>query len=551
MATNVTSVTNPLNSTGTSVRPMSPFTSRLELTETLPERTELSVNKQSINHYGVNTQNAEGITPLLLATQRCFACIVTMLLDDGANPNIAGSNGRVPLHYAALSGDEKSFDQLMDAQHIRVDATDVSGNTILHLAALGGHVGLIQKLLNRKMDCNVENKMLLGPLELACERGSTKAVEILLKGSSRKSKTNSFLAAVKVHNFKAVKQLLDAEADIDAKSALGNTALHHGAFSSDVKMLQVLLARRAALNPRDADGRTPLMDAASQNSMECLKMLLDAGADATATSTRGHTALWQAALAGHWRSVELLLHHTPLVGPKAFIKRNVSFADAALVSFNDAVVEVIIRYVTKSLSIEKLVSNDALKSCIEQGASCVERVRVVLDHGLDPNRNIGSNGSMLHYAALLDNIGLVRLLIEPHRGIKLDAIAENRGSALQIAAHEGKPSGDAIVALLLDRGANAKIGASNMKYGSPLHAAVAMPSSWDDEKYEDIAKIILDKDPAALHVVAGIYPTVLQAAVQGGTLAVIKLLLERAPDKGIVIDKYGTPLHLAAILGSY
>lgn len=474
-----------------------------------------------------------------------------MLLDDGANPNIAGSNGRVPLHYAALSGDEKSFDQLMDAQHIRVDATDVSGNTILHLAALGGHVGLIQKLLNRKMDCNVENKMLLGPLELACERGSTKAVEILLKGSSRKSKTNSFLAAVKVHNFKAVKQLLDAEADIDAKSALGNTALHHGAFSSDVKMLQVLLARRAALNPRDADGRTPLMDAASQNSMECLKMLLDAGADATATSTRGHTALWQAALAGHWRSVELLLHHTPLVGPKAFIKRNVSFADAALVSFNDAVVEVIIRYVTKSLSIEKLVSNDALKSCIEQGASCVERVRVVLDHGLDPNRNIGSNGSMLHYAALLDNIGLVRLLIEPHRGIKLDAIAENRGSALQIAAHEGKPSGDAIVALLLDRGANAKIGASNMKYGSPLHAAVAMPSSWDDEKYEDIAKIILDKDPAALHVVAGIYPTVLQAAVQGGTLAVIKLLLERAPDKGIVIDKYGTPLHLAAILGSY
>lgn len=158
---------------------------------------------------------------------------------------------------------------------------------------------------------------------------------------------------------------------------------------------------------------------------------------------------------------------------------------------------------------------------------------------------------MLHYAALLDNMGLVELLIEPHREINLDAIAENHGTALQIAAHEGKPTGDEIVALLLDRGADAKIGVNNMKYGSPLHAAVAMPSSWDDEKYEDIAKIILDKDPAALHVVAGIYPTVLQAAVQGGTPAVIKLLLERESNKGIVVGKYGTPLHLAAIRGSY
>lgn len=104
----------------------------------------------------------------------------------------------MPLHYAALSGDEKTFDLLMDAQHIRVDATDVSGNTILHLAALGGHVGVIQKLLNRDMDCNAENNMLLSPLELACESGGTKAVEILLKKSSRKSQSNWFTSGYQI-----------------------------------------------------------------------------------------------------------------------------------------------------------------------------------------------------------------------------------------------------------------------------------------------------------------------------------------------------------------
>src|SRR3954470_21813356 len=48
---------------------------------------------------------ADGMTPLMRAIHRGHPELVPVILDAGANPNVAGSTGATPLHYAAWRGD--------------------------------------------------------------------------------------------------------------------------------------------------------------------------------------------------------------------------------------------------------------------------------------------------------------------------------------------------------------------------------------------------------------------------------------------------------------
>ncbi len=52
----------------------------------------------------INQQNADGMTPLMLAAKSGFDEVVLALKEKGADVNIVDATGRKAVHYAALYG---------------------------------------------------------------------------------------------------------------------------------------------------------------------------------------------------------------------------------------------------------------------------------------------------------------------------------------------------------------------------------------------------------------------------------------------------------------
>ena len=77
----------------------------------------------------------------------------------------------------------------------------------------------------------------------------------------------SIREAVKTGNIEAVKQHLDAGADVNAKGKYGRTPLHYAATRGLKKIIELLIAKGADVNTKievgDYKGQTPL-DAATQ-----------------------------------------------------------------------------------------------------------------------------------------------------------------------------------------------------------------------------------------------------------------------------------------------
>jgi FOG: Ankyrin repeat len=119
-------------------------------------------------------------------------------------------------------------------------------------------------------------------------------------------------------NPKMMKALIAAGADVKAKDKAGNTALHFAAgnsFDDGGEVVRVLLKAGADVNAADNSGATPLLVLTSlgyeqsilQAQLEIAGELLKAGADVNAKTQEGETALLQAAEGGHVELVKALI----------------------------------------------------------------------------------------------------------------------------------------------------------------------------------------------------------------------------------------------------
>jgi len=143
----------------------------------------------------------------------------------------------------------------------------------------------------------------------AVKKDDAPVVSQLLKrgmdANSADAQGNSWLIlAARQCSIGTLKALLDARAQIDARNALGETALMIGAINGHLEIVKQLLARQARVNP---EGWTPLMYAAVKGDVNISRLLLEHGALINATAENGFTALMMAAREGHRDLVSFLL----------------------------------------------------------------------------------------------------------------------------------------------------------------------------------------------------------------------------------------------------
>ena len=116
------------------------------------------------------------------------------------------------------------------------------------------------------------------------------------------------MAASQGHE-RVVDLLLQRGAEINLQSSAGYTALMLAAFHGHERVVELLLRRGAEINLQKSDGVTALMNAAYLNRPAVVRRLLRAGADTVARGASGKTALQQAKEKDNAECVEAFKKH--------------------------------------------------------------------------------------------------------------------------------------------------------------------------------------------------------------------------------------------------
>ncbi len=224
---------------------------------------------------GAAEPDLEGVTPLHAAARRGDGAIVALML-QATGTDVKDSSGNRPVSYAAYYGKLRAFHLLWDDEV--VEATNAGGQSLLHHAAHGGDLEIIESLLQRGLEVNRADDSGRTPLHYAI---------------------------MKTH-LRAVRLLLDHGAAISGADQEGSTPVHLAAEKDDPQLLRLVLDRVPRLDVAGAGGNTPLHYAASWGRLDNVRLLLVAGARPELRNDRGQTALDVARASGRKRVAELL-----------------------------------------------------------------------------------------------------------------------------------------------------------------------------------------------------------------------------------------------------
>jgi len=160
---------------------------------------------------------------------------------------------------AIKTGDLNGVVELL-RKGVDVDTTDPEGNTLLMIAARDGNEPLAELLLSQRPKVNARNSVGDTPLRLAAFGGHLNIVKKLVAGGARVNTPgwNAFLYAAFNGHLEVVRYLLQAGAEINAVSENGSTALMVAARNGHTELVRFLLANRANAALKNENGETAL-----------------------------------------------------------------------------------------------------------------------------------------------------------------------------------------------------------------------------------------------------------------------------------------------------
>ena len=170
----------------------------------------------------VNLRDRGGESPLDLAAWRGFAELVDLLLDNGAElPSPDSQSGQMVAMFAADKGLVRLFELSADSG-VDLGLRNENNGSLLHSASQGGSAEIVARLLDEGFDPNEPDRYGRVPLHYAAEMGREDVAQILL----------------------------DHDAEIDARSLSGESALNTAEWVEREAMASWLAAAGADTQPR-------------------------------------------------------------------------------------------------------------------------------------------------------------------------------------------------------------------------------------------------------------------------------------------------------------
>jgi len=232
-----------------------------------------SGESQSALHFAIQRGNYEKIAALLE-----FGALVYLRTSYGAT---AIETAEMVARSAKNEDDNEKWDAIL---HIlkKTRPRHGIGESALHLATKGGHLGAVTALLDKTSASDIDAKNWAGETALQ--------------------------VATTMNHLSVVEYLLVHGANVDISNAAGETALHSATLQGNLEVVESIISRTADLNVCDHNGQSPLMYAGRIGNRGVVVMLLDTNkVDVNATNRDGSTVLMQASSKGHLGVVEKLL----------------------------------------------------------------------------------------------------------------------------------------------------------------------------------------------------------------------------------------------------
>ncbi|KAK4883551.1 hypothetical protein RN001_006870 [Aquatica leii] len=265
------------------------------------------------NNCDTEARDKYGMRPILMAAWHGHREAVQLLINAGACSNATNKKHFTLLICAAKNNRLEVVDYILDTlEDVRVDVVDIEGQTALFHAAMGGHLGVVKRLVEAGALIDRRNKESRTALHAASERGHVDVAEFLLTHEgdmeARDSQGNTPLHIAAQHQqTKLVQLLLDHGADPDAENAKGFSSLHIACSLGSRGILESLLQHGALLNTQNKMGNTPLHLACQANVVDIVELLISKGADLNALNSRLQSPIHIAAELGHVDICKLLL----------------------------------------------------------------------------------------------------------------------------------------------------------------------------------------------------------------------------------------------------
>jgi ankyrin repeat protein len=211
-------------------------------------------------------------------------------------------------------GFDKILDDWWDRGLAAPNRRNEDGDTLLHLAVVGGSSRLTRKLLDYGLDVNACGSLRSGsPLTVAAGNGYMHILKLLLDAGADVNQPGGcdgcpLSAAAYGGHIELVMLLLNAGADVNLPGGYAGCALGAAAYRGHIELAVLLLNAGADMNLPGGDHGGPLSTAAFVGHIEIVMLLLSAGADVNLPGGCAGCALGAAAYAGHVELMKLLLN---------------------------------------------------------------------------------------------------------------------------------------------------------------------------------------------------------------------------------------------------
>jgi ankyrin repeat protein len=384
--------------------------------------------------------------------------IGVMLAGRGADLMHKDLTGTTALHALARNG--IVFTDIVKSLRINVNVKDSNGRLPIHSAAIGAEGDACRALISLGADVNAVDDDNATPLHLAAEADEAiMAINALCEGNAKVNVTDNdgripmHRAAVGgiVSNIIAISEATAGHLGFDMKDKDGNTPLHLATANGYLQVVRAMFSKGAKMDMRNNED-LDIFATALKSGDKCLKVIQflikkDLGTTKARYGSFKRTPLHYAVLGNSEMVILALLDIIGNRKSKALVKfiniadtnGETAFVTACKNGCTNAVKTLIGN--KADIHVNKMVDSEKMRTCLHIACSLKntdepDLLRLLCHAGYDLGKPDGSSSSCIHIAADQGHADIIEAIVQ--LGIVPDLKDGNGRTALHIASGKGR-----------------------------------------------------------------------------------------------------------------